>query len=230
MSRRDAVFMTFLVMAGVPTAAQDLRRQVQPELDLYINAGEQVRFVFQDEIIEGVQEPYREGHFAFFVDVALRPIFRRAIRHDPDVFRNRYLTFRAGYQYSTSLASGNSSSENRAILETNARYPIPLGFVIKDRNREEFRFIRGQAFSTRYRNRLWLEHDLKFRTIAITPYVSDEVFFDTRYHAWSANRLIFGLQAPVGKLVLEPYLQRQHNYQGSTRHIDALGFKLNVYL
>jgi len=44
--------------------------------------------------------------------------------------------------------------ENRAIAETTARYPLPGKIVIADRNRGDFRFIKGQGFSDAVRNRL----------------------------------------------------------------------------
>jgi hypothetical protein len=38
------------------------------------------------------------------------------------------------------------------MVETTTRWPLPWKLVIADRNRGDFRFIRGQPFSTRYRN------------------------------------------------------------------------------
>jgi hypothetical protein len=102
--------------------------------------------------------------------------------------------------------------------------------VISDRNRGELRFIKGQSFSTRYRNRLRLERDFKHRWFECTPYAYDEMFYDTRYDRWNPNRYAFGLEFPVGAhVVLEPYYLRQ-NIRSNSPDLNTFGLKLNLYL
>ena len=228
MSRGAALLITLL--AASCAAEQENRQEVRPELDVYVSEGSRIRFIFQNLIQQGIGTAYSEGRFAYFVEFALRPLIRTELRRTPDVFRRKYLTFRAGYQYSTSFLNSSASSENRAIAEFAAKYPLPRGFVLIDRNRGELRFIHDESASGRYRNRLWLERDLKLKTVALTPYAYDEIFFDTRYHDWSANRVVVGLQFPVAStLIVEPYLLRQINYQGSVRRTEAVGLKFSFY-
>ena len=78
---------------------------------------------------------YREGGFTYFIDFAVRPVFRRELRQRDDVFRRKFLVFRAGYQYTTSFVSADSSSENRVIAEATTRVPLPGKVVMADRNR-----------------------------------------------------------------------------------------------
>jgi hypothetical protein len=141
-----------------------------------------------------------------------------------------YLNFRTGYQYITSLSGNPSSSENRAIAELTARYPLPASFVILSRHRGDFRWVRGQKFSTRYRHRLWIERDMKVGRVGLSPYVYDEVYYDTRYDAWTTNRVALGIQFPAGPhLVLEPYVQRQENSRSTPRYTNSVGFKFNLF-
>ena len=107
---------------------------------------------------DGPEAGYAQG--AVEASVALRPLFRRELRRQPDVFRNRYLTFRTGYHYNASTNNGRTSHENLILVKSTARYSLPLGIVLKDRNRGDFRFVQGRPFSARYRNRLWVEHDV----------------------------------------------------------------------
>jgi hypothetical protein len=156
--RRTPAFALGFVLLGVAApsaAAQDTRREVRPEFDLYVHHGERTRFVFENRLSD---EPgtYAQGAFVASIEIALRPLFRRALARQPNVFRNRYWVFRVGYQYNASSNKGTSSAENRIIAESTARYPLPLGIVIRDRNRGDFRFVHGQPFSARYRNRLWV--------------------------------------------------------------------------
>jgi Protein of unknown function (DUF2490) len=223
--------LVVLLMFGSSTAvAQDPRQEFRPEFDLYVSEGSRVRFLFQGAAVESTNAAHSQGASAYFVELALKPLLRRALRQDADVFRRRYLTFRAGYERFTTINNGNVTSENRSILEFTGRYPLSHGFAIVDRNRQESRWVEGRNFSVRYRNRLWVERDLRFKAFAFTPYVYDEVYFDTRFHAWSANRQACGVQVPVAtRFVLEPYLLRQVNYQGSPSRIHALGFKFSAF-
>jgi Protein of unknown function (DUF2490) len=130
----------------------------------------------------------------------------------------------------TPPSGGSGNSEHRGIAELTGRYPLPGHFVLVDRNRGDFRFVSGQAYSSRYRNRLWLERDVKFERIVVTPYVFDEVYYDTRYSGWTTNRAALGAQFPSGPhLVLEPYVMRQHSTTSTPRIIHTVGFKFNLY-
>jgi Protein of unknown function (DUF2490) len=211
----------------IPVAAQSTGEEVRPELGFYIQQGPLVRFELVD-FFRGPQD--WKGDFAFYIAIALRPIFRQELRDQPDVFRNKYLVFRAGYRYQTSLTNATSSSENRGILELTPRHYLPWQLVISDRNRGEFRFIQGQPFSTRYRNRLRLERDVHYHGLNCTPYVYDEIFFDTRYNQLTPNQFALGAEFPVRlHVVLEPYYLRQNGSHSTPTHINAVGFKLNLF-
>jgi hypothetical protein len=219
-----------LAFAALPAVAQDSRREWRPEFDLYVSDGERVRFVFENRLTESSAAGYTQGSFQASIDVAMRPLFRRRIRRQPDVFRNRYLTFRTGYRYLPGVNNGKWSAENRMIAEFTTRYPLPLGIVLRDRSRGDFRFVHGQPFSARYRNRLWVERDLVLGKLAVTPYVYDEIYFDGRYGAWTTNRVVLGMQFPVSKWVIEPYILRQHNTRSTPFRIDAFGLKVSLFL
>jgi Protein of unknown function (DUF2490) len=228
-SAGDALRVALLLAAvALPGAAQDARQEFRPELDLYVSWGERVRFLFRDAL-QLVPQGNSESSFLSAIDFALRPLFRRELRRRDDVFRRRFVTFRAGYQYTTSLNS-DTSSENRGIAELTTRYPLGGGIVLVDRNRGDFRFVKGQPFSSRYRNRLWVERDLKVERIVLTPYVYDEIFYDTRYDAWTTNRGAAGVQIAVAAhVVLEPYFMRQRDSRSSPPTVHNLGFKVNLF-
>ena len=153
-----------LTAAALPLAAQNSQGQFWPELDIFANRGDRLRIVFIDSF-EG-----QKVQFGCYLDIALKPVFRRELRNRDDVFRRRFLTFRAGYQYSTAVANNDSSSENRAIAEATARYLLPGKLVVVDRNRGDFRFVKGQPFSMRYRNRLRVERDFAVAGLVLNLY------------------------------------------------------------
>lgn len=221
-----------LLAAGswiIPAAGQGGSGQFWPELGIYVQQGEIFRFAFVDSAASNSSTHSWDGNFTIYLEAALKPVFRRELRDRADVYRNRYLTFRGGYRYRTSLTSG-STSENRGILDVTTRYPIGWQLTVSDRNRGEFRFIKGQGFSTRYRNRLQLERDIKHGAFACTPYAYDEIFYDTRYNQVTPNRYVFGIQFPIGqRVVLDPYYLAQNGSHSNPPHIHAFGFTLNLY-
>ncbi len=213
-----------LTAAALPLAAQNSKNEFWPELGIYANQGDRLRIAF----IDSFKNP--NGQFAYYLDIALKPIFRRELRNRDDVFRQRFLTFRAGYQYSTSLVNGDNSSENRAIAESTARYPLPGKVVVVDRNRGDFRFVKGQPFSMRYRNRLRVERDFELAGVVFTPYAYDEIFYNTKYGAWNRNRYAAGVEFPVGPhVVVAPFLLRQRDTRANVKFINALGLTLSLY-
>jgi hypothetical protein len=226
----ELVLLLGLLTVPLPAEAQDTKSEFWPEVDIFVNLGTKVRIIFIDSLTRDRLNPQRSGDFAYFVDFALKPVFRRDLRTQDDVFRCRYLTFRAGYQYSTSLGNHGVSSENRAILEATGRFPLPGRIIFMDRNRTEFRFSNDQPFSTVYRNRFWLEHDLKIGILVCTPYVYSEFFYNFQSHIWTPTRYALGLQIPVGsRAVLEPYVLRQNSSHPGTAHLDAAGLTLNLH-
>jgi Protein of unknown function (DUF2490) len=224
------VLAVLLTATALPLAGQNVKDEFWPEMDIYLTKWTTMRLVFVDSFNQDQSTRYRQGSFTYFFDLALKPLFRRDLREREDVFRRRFLTFRAGYQYSTSLVDYDSSSENRIIAESTARYPLFAHLVVSDRNRGEFRFIKGQPFSMRYRNKFNVERDLRIGRFVFTPYAYDEIFYDTRYDAWNQNRYAFGLQIPLGPhLVVEPYYLRQTNYLATPKLVNATGLTLNLY-
>jgi hypothetical protein len=216
------------VAGGTVAPAQDSNTELRPELNVYVQLQPIIRIQFSNSFFGDLDEDNWRSNSTIWVESALKPVLRRRLRVQPDVYRERYLTFRVGYRYRADLGGG--PHENRLLVETTSRYPLPAHFLISDRNRGEFRFVQNRAFSTRYRNRLRLEYDYQAKRFEATPYIDIEFFYDTRYDAWARRQYELGLQLPINKRVmLEPYYLRQDNTVSSPPHLNAIGFKLNLY-
>jgi hypothetical protein len=212
------------------SSAQGTSSEVRPESDVYVQLQEMIRIQFQNYFSGSPTTGVWRANPTFFVETALKPVLRRRLRQDPDVYRNRYLTLKAGYRYGTDLAGGHSH-ENRAILELNSRYPLPWHLVISDRSRGEFRFIPDKPFSTRYRNRLRMDYDFEKGRFKCSFYADFEIFYDTRFDRWARRQYESGVQFPMGShVVLEPYYLRQDDSYPASQHVNALGFKFNLFL
>src|SRR5438552_1770380 len=90
------VALLFLAAAGKPARSQNTKNGFWPELDTYVNYGSRLRVVFVDSFDQDQNTRHLQGSFGYFLDVALKPLFRRELREREDVFRRRFLTFRGG--------------------------------------------------------------------------------------------------------------------------------------
>jgi hypothetical protein len=225
-------FAVLILLAGLPgeATAQNTQSEFWPEVDAYINLNPIARVLLLTHFKDGGMSDWR-GDFGVHLDFALKPIFRRQLRSNDDVFRKRYLSFRAGFRYITNLGANSSPYvEHRWVVELTSRYPLPEKLLISDRSRGELRFISGQPFSTRYRNKLQLERDFSLGSLVFTPYLNGELFYDTRYDTWNRNRYSAGVQVPAGRhLVIETYVLRQNDSRSSSPHVNALGLAFNLY-
>lgn len=158
-----------------------------------------------------------------------------------DYLWNSTLHFRAGYRYVFSLGEGGDHKEHRILIEQTLRLPLPAKILLSDRNREELRIINGDG-SFRYRNRVTLEREFDLKRIKVTPYVSGELFYDTRFDVFNRNRMSVGVQFPILKRLkpfrdhvphlprksasLDIYFTRQNDSRSSPNHVNAAGATL----
>ena len=215
---------------AVASSTDDSRDEFWPELDTYINLNTAARLRLLGAFRNNQQGESWHGDFGAFIDVALKPVFRRELRQGEDVFDKRFLSFQSGFRYISRLGAGPPYLEHRWIVELTARYPLPGHFILSDRNRGEFRFISKMPFAPRYRNKFQLEKDFRMGDLVYTPYLSTELFYDTRYDAWVRNRYSAGVQFPVGgHVVFQPYYLRQNQSRSSPVHVNAFGLELEFY-
>jgi hypothetical protein len=158
-----------------------------------------------------------------------------------DYIPNKRVILRTGYRFGSSLGSNDPFKEHRLLTEQTLRHLLPGDLLLSDRNREDFRFVNGD-FSFRYRNRVTLEREVHlFKERSITPYVSGEIFYDTRFNTWNRNRFGVGVQqsllrGPLRKLllperqvILDLYYMRQNDSRSDIQHVNAIGAALTFY-
>jgi hypothetical protein len=213
------------------STAQGVNDEFWPEVDGYLRLNEVTRLLLRTSFSADDETRTWQGDFGMHFDFALRPVFRRELSDDEDVFSKRFLSFLAGYRYITSLGSGAPYLEHRWLVEMTSRFPVPGRLLFIDRNRGEMRFISSKGFSTRYRNKLQLERD--FRPVGgfrFTPYAYGELFYDTRYDKWNRNRYAIGMRFPVRHhFVPELYFLHQNDSEATPPHVNAFGVTFNFY-
>lgn len=145
-------------------------------------------------------------------------------------FDHRFTDFfsvRVGYRHANAL-DGSSFHEDRLLTEQTFRVRLPAAVMVDFRTREDFRWL-DTGYSMRFRERIQVQRDTTIGTYTFTPYVSSEVYFDTRYDQFSRYRLIAGTNFPIhGPLSIEPYLAHQVDPAPSSKIVDAIGLILTA--
>jgi hypothetical protein len=225
-----------LLLLPVPTlvreaSAQQTTRELWPELDAYVHLTSSTRLFFLFAPVRSEDaESFSEAQLGAHIEAGLAPMSRkrRIPADDPD--KLRYLRFRFGYRQAfTQDTVGRDLSERRVIAELTPRFFLPWNVLVALRNRLDFRWLEGD-YSWRYRPRLWIERESVIAHVTFVPYLSAEVFYDSRYDSWARTRYQAGLAVPATRwLVPEAYYSRQTDRQPASKRTDALGLLATLY-
>jgi hypothetical protein len=226
-----AIVMAILLFCALATAALEVRaqddelaRQVWPEIDVYVPLNDQWRFIFTGSVDQARETlAATEGKVGVYADY----------------FWTKRIGLRAGYQYGHSLGDSTPSSEHRILLDQNFTQLLGTKFALKDRNRQEVRWIKGDL-SIRFRNRLTLEREFAFRGRPLVPYAAAEIYFDTRFHSFNRRRFTGGVQITLRRSgfwvpflrkqrVLDLYFTRQDDSHSHPNHINVFGITFGIH-
>jgi hypothetical protein len=223
-------FLRLLLVAAPAVNAQEpaTRNEFWPEIDVYINLKPKIRLFLLGTASKSVEDGELFNARAFESQVGAHV----------DYIPNNHVILRAGYRFGTSVGETSEPfREHRLLTEQTLRKMLPGDLLLSDRNREDFRFLKGD-FSFRYRNRVTIEREFQLKKRTITPYISGELFYDTRYDIWNRNRWAAGVQTsitrgplrklllPKRQIVLDLYYLRQNDSRSDTPHVNAIGASL----
>ena len=228
------LFLLVFVMGTARVTAQEsaTRNEFWPEVDVYIKVKPKVRLYLLGTVSKSVEDGELRNAQGFEAQIGAHI----------DYLPNDHVILRAGYRYGTSVGdSDDPFKEHRLLTEQTLRKMLPGELLLSDRNREDFRFVNGD-FSFRYRNRVTIEREFHlFKQRTITPYVSGEIFYDTRYDIWNRNRFAVGIQQslrrgplrrmllPERQVILDLYYMRQNDSRSDIPHVNAIGAALAFY-
>ena len=148
-------------------------------------------------------------------------------------------TFRFGQHVSIApnyLYIGTQPVRNRRAYESRLSLPVTLRFNLEkfrfsDRNLFERRFRDPGTTSTRYRNRLQVEHPVGPAKLNLSLYIADEVFYDWSLNRWPRNRFTVGGSKVFNKhFTQEVYYLRQNDGVSVPGDLNVIGTTLRVKL
>ena len=148
-------------------------------------------------------------------------------------------TFRFGQHVSIApnyLYVATQPVRNRRVWESRLSLPVTLRFNIdefrfSDRNLFERRFRNPGITSTRYRNRLQVEHPVGRSELGLSLFVADEVFYDWSIDRWVRNRFTIGGSKVFNKhFTQDVYYLRQNDGVSVPGDLHVIGTTIRVKL
>lgn len=142
---------------------------------------------------------------------------------------HKYVTLSPYYNfYSTDSTPVSTLRENRASFAVTLG--VPWGrWKVSDRNLIERRFLAAKDTS-RYRNRVQIEREIKLAGFPLRVFIWDEVFYDSGAHAWTRNRAAVGAGKEISRyLSIDLYYLRQNDNHTSPGDYNAIGMTLRTH-
>jgi len=218
-----------LLALGTVAAAQTsgAAGEFWSQVAAHTQLGATTRFLAYGQHDKGEDSPYAQWKVGAQLGFQLGHI-ANAIRRDIDSDKDHHLPLAAGYGYLETDQSGKFSHEDRITLDASPGFRPHATWLVRDRNRVEFRWKNGE-YSTRYRNRLWVDANLHMGDFRLTAYTSAEAFHDSS-HGWYEAQYAVGLQVPYRRfLMVDAYYLRQDCNPCSPNPLNVWGLTLNLF-
>jgi len=144
---------------------------------------------------------------------------------------NKFLTLETGYQYVANQPSkGRKNYSSNLIFAGTLKFPIGK-LTVSDRNWVERRFRNSRLDSTRYRNRVRVEHPIVAGNAKFNVFASNEVFYEWTLKKWTRNRFAVGANKKLKEgLTLEAYYMRQNDGRSRPGDLHIIGTIFRVQL
>jgi Protein of unknown function (DUF2490) len=218
--RRLAFLVLALLASSKSVRAQSSERhdtQVWNDTQLAIELNKKVDFLIGGtlRIGRGVERPVDERIGAGF-----------------SIKAGKYVTLTPGWFYiAMQPLKGRKAFENRLAFAVTVKGPIGKGFTLGNRSLFERRLRHPAIDSTRYRNRLQVEHPFHIGETKMNWFMADEIFYDWSFNAWVRNRFNIGVGHNFNKHVYgEVYYLRQNDSHARPGDLHVLGTGLKFRL
>jgi hypothetical protein len=216
---KPAAFLPLFLVVGFTIRASAQSRSTLPKEDTQVWSELQVALPLQEKIELNLIGHLRLGrNVTHLVDERVGGNFAFKL--------GKYITLSPGYLYiATQPVAGKKGYENRPSLAATIRFSLG-GFTITDRNLFERR-LRKPVNSSRYRNRLQLEHPIGIARLR--AFIADEVFYDWSAGGWVRNRLSIGVIRKFSEhFSSEFYYMRQNDGRTRPGDLHVLGTTLRI--
>jgi Protein of unknown function (DUF2490) len=218
LTRGACAFLVLLVLSGLASA------QVVDHTDNQIWSDVQVAVPMTKDVDFNMLGTFRLGR-----DVS-RPVDER-IGMGFTVRFGQHVSIAPNYLYvATQPVRNRKQWESRLSLPVTLRFNVEK-FRLSDRNLFERRIRRPGINSTRYRNRLQVEHSIGSDKLHLSLYLADEIFYDWSINRWVRNRFTVGVSKVFNKHITQDvYYLRQNDGVSIPGDLNVIGTTLRVKL
>ena len=218
----------FCSCAAGQSQTSTTQTQFWPEVSGHVQLPSQLRVLAFSGLEQGVGFPFQQWYAASALGYQFKPILREHLLNI-DADKEHYLVFGGGYEFLRTIQSGNVKHENRITIDVTPGFRFPGGFLVRDRNWTELRWIDG-TYSTTYRNMVTVERDFLIHGFRYSPYGSAEIFYDGTKHSWNQEWYTAGVQWPYKRLwMLDTYYRRENCPTCDPASWNVGGVTLNFY-
>lgn len=213
---RTAIFVLFVLLCGSAFAQSHTDNQLWSDVQIGVPVTKTIDFN-----VLGTLRLGRDIH---------RPVDER-IGAGFSFKLGKYLTVSPNYLYiGTQPFEGRKGWESRLSLPITVRFALNK-FRLSDRNLFERRFRNPGITSTRYRNRLQVEHNVGPSKLGLSLFVADEVFYDWSVNRWVRNRFTAGASKVFNKHFTQDfYYLRQNDGVSRPGDLNVIGTTLRIKL
>lgn len=206
----------------------DTETEFWGEADAHVQISQNIRAIAFGGVQQGVGFNYQQWYAAAGLGYQFKPILKSHLENiDPD--KEHHFVVAGGYEFLQTNQTGKTKDESRVIIEAIPGFRPPAGFLVRDTNRVELRWVNG-VYSTRYRNKLDAERDFITHGFRFTPYGFAEVFYDGATNSWNQEYYAAGVQWPYKRLLmLDTYYLLQKCPTCKPPTANVAGVTLNVY-
>ena len=225
---KAVVVVTVILTSCAPAFSQaQTAGEFWPEAYVYCQLPENWRLLAIGGLKNSEETGYRQVNAGIAIGHQWMRITKPHLENiDPD--KEHLLVVGGGYENLQTI-SGKTKFENRMVIEGMPGFRPFSRFLVRDRNRVEFRWING-VYSTRYRNQLSAEYDIKVHDFRFTPYGSAEMFYNGPTSSWNEQEYTAGVEWPIKHILqIQTYYLRQNCETCKPPHLNVAGLTLNFY-
>ena len=228
MARALRLAAAFLLVAASVRAQSSDATVLWPTVNGWLQLPSHLRILATGQLQDATNADYQEWTGGIGIGYQWKQILKQhLVNINQD--KESKVTGGVGYEYVATDVPGNDKREDRLVLTVTPRARPAARWLVEDRNRFEFRWVNGK-YSTRYRNRLTVEHDLKFSDFRMTPFAAVELYYSFSSGTLDEEQYSIGLQFPFHPVAMvEVYYLRQQCTSCEPGDANMIGLTANWY-
>ena len=227
---RYSVLAVILVLsAGIQAQSSRTLSEFDPGMTVAFDLSKKLRldFAFGREKTDELSAAKWKVAGGF--SIRIKPL-RKTLFDLIDTDRQHRFVVGAMYEYSKADEAGVEHIEHKVMLDGTFRNSLPGRFLLTHRSRVELRWL-DNDFHWRYRDRLFLEKNLRTGRFRLTPFGGAEAVWDTRYNKFNIFKFTGGITFPlVRRSTLDVIYERQLCTTCTDHNTNIVGVTLNLYL